>query len=307
LFVSHNTEAVVRHCDSAILLEGGRIIDRGEPKSVVNRYIDMLFSNNIDDPAPEPVVLEEGYRGFNIVHFGPRFYAISQELGSFDIGGASEDSINRLTGQDVCAVGLSHEDVLRAVDRMESRHKTIVEGKDGLERFFEEAPLSDNCPKRKSYNKNEYRHGDRRAEVIDYLVASGGVLDPVNVRSGTVVDIYMRVVFYEKVDHPMFGFAITTVDGVIVYGTNTRLCRIDIAPAAAGAVNMVKWSIRLSANSGDFFINLGVAEKRPDMDLLIDNRKDLIHIKVQTDGEFDGFARFETSFEEFPSIPAKSF
>lgn len=43
LLVTHSTEQVVAHCDRAILLEGGRVADEGEPRQVVNRYLDLLY------------------------------------------------------------------------------------------------------------------------------------------------------------------------------------------------------------------------------------------------------------------------
>jgi lipopolysaccharide transport system ATP-binding protein len=43
LLVTHSTEQVVSHCSRAVLLDGGRIVDSGEPRRVVNRYLDLLF------------------------------------------------------------------------------------------------------------------------------------------------------------------------------------------------------------------------------------------------------------------------
>jgi lipopolysaccharide transport system ATP-binding protein len=52
LFVSHATEQILTHCDYAILLDKGQIKQQGQPKKVVNHYLDLLFgkpklSNNI--------------------------------------------------------------------------------------------------------------------------------------------------------------------------------------------------------------------------------------------------------------------
>lgn len=43
LFVTHSTEQIVTHCDRAILLDGGHLLADGEPKQVVNQYLDLLF------------------------------------------------------------------------------------------------------------------------------------------------------------------------------------------------------------------------------------------------------------------------
>ncbi len=46
LFVSHSTEQIVSHCDDAILIEGGRLHQRGQPKNVVHTYLDLLFGRS---------------------------------------------------------------------------------------------------------------------------------------------------------------------------------------------------------------------------------------------------------------------
>ncbi len=43
LLVTHSSEQIVTHCNSALLLEGGKILEAGPPRSVVNRYMDLLF------------------------------------------------------------------------------------------------------------------------------------------------------------------------------------------------------------------------------------------------------------------------
>lgn len=48
LFVSHATEQIVTHCDSALLLDHGVVQVKGSPNDVVNRYLDVLFGKKND-------------------------------------------------------------------------------------------------------------------------------------------------------------------------------------------------------------------------------------------------------------------
>ncbi len=43
LLVTHASEQIVTHCDRAILLNGGAMVEIGEPRHIVNRYLDLLF------------------------------------------------------------------------------------------------------------------------------------------------------------------------------------------------------------------------------------------------------------------------
>ena len=43
LLVTHSSEQIVTHCSNAILLEDGEVCQQGDPRAVVNRYLDLLF------------------------------------------------------------------------------------------------------------------------------------------------------------------------------------------------------------------------------------------------------------------------
>lgn len=71
LLVTHASEQIVTHCTSALLLEKGKIFESGQPRFVVNRYMDLLFgkarkttdeadiSSNSTIPAPSMAVDSE--------------------------------------------------------------------------------------------------------------------------------------------------------------------------------------------------------------------------------------------------------
>lgn len=58
LLVTHSHEQILTHCASALLLEKGVKIAHGDPKSVVNRYLDRMFGSPetpLKTPADEAV------------------------------------------------------------------------------------------------------------------------------------------------------------------------------------------------------------------------------------------------------------
>ena len=55
LFVSHSMESVVSHCDRAMFLDAGKVQMIGDPKDVVNKYLDVLFQTENDETDKQQV------------------------------------------------------------------------------------------------------------------------------------------------------------------------------------------------------------------------------------------------------------
>ncbi len=52
LLVTHSSEQIVTHCSQAMLLHEGSVLISGEPRHVVNRYMDLLFGKERKKPLP---------------------------------------------------------------------------------------------------------------------------------------------------------------------------------------------------------------------------------------------------------------
>ena len=158
-----------------------------------------------------------------------------------------------------------------------------------LDQFLEQSSEKDRCPRHQNYNKNEYRIGDGRATLIDYLILSEGKTNPTTIVSGDTADIYIKALFNETVTHPIFGFALKTVDGVVINASNTRYRGIEIDTASSNEVIVYCFTLKLILHPGDYFIDLGVAEKISTKDEPLDIRNGLIHIHVTLKDQFDGW------------------
>ena len=47
LFVTHSTESIIKYCDRAVLIDAGQLLEIGEPKAIVQRYMEMMFDSEI--------------------------------------------------------------------------------------------------------------------------------------------------------------------------------------------------------------------------------------------------------------------
>lgn len=177
-------------------------------------------------------------------------------------------------------------------------HEGVLLNPRALQDFLAEAPISDQCARRRNYNRYEHRYGDRRAEIIDYLLVSQGEADAITILSGDWTDIYVKTHFHQNIESPMLGFSVKTLDGIIVYGTNSRYNQTAIRPIKGGETMVFKFSIKMDVTAGHFFIDLGVAEKNLDKDVPLDIRASLIHLVVEQKNRFDGFAELASHSEE---------
>lgn len=81
LLVTHSTEQIVTHCSRAILLNGGGVLEAGEPRQVANRYLDLLFGKERktisaappQDATPAATVLPSKGASYTLNHLDDTF------------------------------------------------------------------------------------------------------------------------------------------------------------------------------------------------------------------------------------------
>lgn len=67
VLVTHDMSTVEGHCDRAILLEGGKIVEQGDSGDVARRYLQLNFERRRADATPEDVVYADGGQVARIV------------------------------------------------------------------------------------------------------------------------------------------------------------------------------------------------------------------------------------------------
>lgn len=143
---------------------------------------------------------------------------------------------------------------------------------------------------RPSYNPYEYRWGDGRAEIADFILHAGDVAYPQTIRSGDKVKLYVRYRFHEPIVRPIFGVTLKTKEGLTVYGTNTELTvpvgRVFDSQVVDGVLGI---ELGLNCARGDYFISLGIASRDVSGEVIPhDRRYDSIHVCISADDEFIG-------------------
>ena len=159
-----------------------------------------------------------------------------------------------------------------------------------LHNFMRAATQGDQCRRRETYNRDEYRFGERGMEIIDYLIVANGILDPVEVESGVLVELYIKALAHETVKVPSVGISVKTVDGVMLYGINTLMQGLKLPALESGQGIVVEFSLVLNVAGGDIFLDLGCGDWSTTPQRALDRRHSIIHLRVITREVFGGLA-----------------
>lgn len=104
----------------------------------------------------------------------------------------------------------------------------------------------------------QYRHGNKRAEVIDveFLNSSD---EPVEfVDSGDPVKLRFRFVAHEQLQEVVCGFMIRNRHGINVYGTNSEQRGFDLGPMDHGEIKEATFTFNCSLGQEHYFISIAV-------------------------------------------------
>ena len=241
LLVTHNSEQVVTHCTQALLLDGGVVIGAGEPRSVANQYMDLLFGRERLLDKPESI---------------------------------SASTLSTLSDASAALPALS---------------------------------LQQDCfGSHAGYNPHEYRWGDGTAAILDYCLSTEGKAYPIAVALGQQINLRVSIRFFANMFRPIFGVTIKTKEGVTVYGSNSEALASpsfkDIG--GSGTVVIVEASFACRLAAGDYFISLGVAERKGEEIIPHDRRYDSIYLQVRTEPRFFGLADLDLKMQAQECPPA---
>ncbi|KQR85489.1 hypothetical protein ASG35_27280 [Burkholderia sp. Leaf177] len=248
LLVTHSLDDVIKHCQKAIVLDGGFIVDEGEPREVVNRFRDRLFgrsrkmlggedSGAVDAQTEEP----------------------EQEEDNLSASGAAL-VVSRVSNVLPHGVTLSDEDV------------------------FASRPL---------YQNIEHRWGGGGARITDYAIVTPDKAYPTVVEVGEKLTVAFKVVFDRAYFAPVFGLMIKTLEGLVVYGTNSHLRGEQIDEILIGDAVTCQFTFPVKLNAGHYLISIGVSESAlPGTDIPLDRRYDAILLNVTSSESFLGLFDF---------------
>ncbi|MBZ0096582.1 MAG: ABC transporter ATP-binding protein [Sulfuricella sp.] len=134
-----------------------------------------------------------------------------------------------------------------------------------------------------AYHSGEYRWGNGGAAIQDFVLRQNGLDNPPVLESGMPVELSILVSFHQSTTHPVFGLALKSKQGAILFGANSDTIPDipDTLPRSAGEVLWAIFTFTPWLHSGDYFLSVGVVEICDQGILPLDRRYDSIRFSVR--------------------------
>lgn len=217
--------------------EIGNFIDRPVKEYSTGMYVRLAFSTAIHID-PEVLIVDEALA-----------------VGDAIFAGRCIQKFEELRQRKVTVLLVSHD--LGLVKRLADRAAFMLEGKivmegtpkDAVNQYVgyvldrERSAEKESGPKDGLAAKSSFRHGDGASRVVDVRLLNGAGETCRAFRPGESLIVRVRAVFHRSVADPVVGILIRSRIGMDVFGTNTRLERVELGPFEAGETLDVEFEV----------------------------------------------------------------
>ena len=137
----------------------------------------------------------------------------------------------------------------------------------------------DLIPAKPNYNQHEVRLGNRAVSIVDFDIIANGVRNPPEIPVQARTELIIKLRFNADVPCTSVGFALVTVDGTYIFGTNLFMLERPLIDGAAGAQAAVRYRFISTVAGGDYFLNLGCNQIMDGTAQYLDIRRSVAHVK----------------------------
>lgn len=140
---------------------------------------------------------------------------------------------------------------------------------------------SDVVNERLLYNAHETRLGSGQVQIIDIEIMADGRYDPPRITANQPVELLVKLLFQERVEGVSVGFAVVSLDGTYVFGTNLHMQGAPLLTAEAGECVVVRFDWKACLVGGDYFLNVGCSQIDAQSDRFLDVRRSVMRLCIK--------------------------
>lgn len=150
---------------------------------------------------------------------------------------------------------------------------------------------------KQNYNKHETRLGNQIVNIIDFVLVVDGEVNPGTIRKQANVELFIKMYFQKTVEAVSIGFAIVTVDGTYIFGTNLEMLNVPFFSGTQGECVIVKFIWKSHVSGGEHFLNIGCHTYADGAQQFLDIRRSVAKLNFAPTPESIGFVNLELDFE----------
>jgi lipopolysaccharide transport system ATP-binding protein len=168
---------------------------------------------------------------------------------------------------------------------------------DAIAKLFAWPPDRDALARRGYYNPHAASAGKVVGQVVDVLLLdceNQPILGPI--RSGARFRIAMQIVSEQHIQRPSVGLTLKTKENTLIYGARNMMLGTEVPPLQAGMPLVAVFEIDNHLLTGDYFVDVGLADLQHDEHAVIEWRISLLHLNVTSEVDHYGFVDLGASF-----------
>ena len=154
------------------------------------------------------------------------------------------------------------------------------------------------------YNAHETRLGSGQVQVIDIEVIANGRCDPPQLAANQPVELLVKLLFHESMENVSVGFAIVSLDGTYVFGTNQHMQHARLLSAEAGECVVLRFDWQARLVGGEYFLNVGCSQIDAQADRFLDVRRSVMRLAVAGTPGIVGLVDLQVE-HQIMSLPAR--
>lgn len=222
IFVSHDTNAVKRMCDSAILLERGEVLFQGTPNDVTNIYTKLITSpHGVEGIRSDLLALQQGARSTK---------QGEEEPGT---GRPQDDKQNK------------------EVEPTSSLPPPVSLSVAPAERLLTEERAH------QQISDKEYSYGGELGSIISVHLSDDHDQPRLSFVTGSLIRVQIICRAHQEITEPIYALTLKDIRGQEIYGTNTYFQNQTPPSIIAGGEAAVIFDLQLNVQPGVYFISLG--------------------------------------------------
>ena len=285
LFVSHDTSAVKRLCNHAILLERGQLVYAGKPNDVSNLYSKLIVEGGSLESIQEDIA------------------ALNQPLVAAPTA-AGPSSVTPELFHNSTPVALPDAASLRL--RVKALETCLRE--QALDAEFAVATVEAMLQEERSHVKvtgQEFAYGGELGRINAIMVCDAEGLERLWFNSGEPVTVHLDIEALEDLPNPIYALTIKNATGVEVYGTNTMFSKQPVGQLKKGDRRRVTFGFPMNLMPGNYFLSFGFTHFFGTELSVIHRRYDAIRVEVHAMDKAFGIANLHAKIgvSALPSTP----